>query len=371
MASNRETKLDQTESIEEQFDRKFNKFSNEVIKEIQDNIDNPNISSFIKKAFTAGEYGLIISELIESNILEAVKLGYGGGIEFIDAQSLTKKLFKKSWVPDKINISKRILRANKRVQKSVTKDITEMIRVGNARKKIIKSIKKRIDKGQIGSDPLRKDVLELVKKTELTRADQIRINRIRGGLENKTELQRAYSKILDAVESKDKQLINKTIKEAIDTKARYVAERISRTEVNRAWTEGFHLKHKDDEDVDGYRWKLSSGHREIFDQCDVYANSDFGMGKGVFPRGKIPPQPAHPNCRCYLVPIYNDSKEENFSLKKANGRIKRLPEHQKSLLMGEKNRKLYNDGKISYMSAVRGFEKPQPIKTRIVEKDFE
>jgi len=372
MANNRENKKKQYKSVENEFDSEFPKFSKSVIDDINKNIDNPKLRQRIYKLFEAKKYKELIETIIKNNVLDAVKLGYGGEIQFLNDDQLTKKMLTRSWVDDGINASKRINRATNKVKKAVADDITAIIREGDSNKKITKSIKKRIDAGDLDSDAIRSDITKLSRKTK-DKKTLLEVKRIRRELSKgpSTKLKRSYERFLKAYESGDEIRIQKAIDNAIDKKARYVAERISRSEVNRAWTEGFHLKHKDDEDVIGYKWKLSNGHREIFDQCDVYANSDFGMGKGVFKKGLIPTQPAHPNCRCYLIPVYEgDADPKDFNLKNADKRIKNLDEKQKFMLMGDKNRKLFNSGKISYQKAIRGFEKPKAIKTRIVESEI-
>jgi len=370
--SNRSNKEEQTEEIEKEFDSSYSEFSKKTIDEINKNLDDPKLRSFIVGLFETGEYAAIMEVLIQKNIVKAVELGYGGFIGTPDAETIGKKIYTRSWVEDGITASKRIQRATNRVKRAVANDITTIIREGDSIKKIIKNVRDRVRKGEIDSDPIRKSIARLSRSTRdektLKEVKKLRRELTRGNL---TRTKKAYLKFLDAFEEQDKKKIARTINKAIDEKARYVAERISRTEVGRAWTEGFHLKHKNDDDVVGYKWKLSNGHQEVYDQCDVYANTNFGMGKGVFPKGRIPQQPAHPNCRCYLIPVYKgDADPRDFKLKNGIGQIKRLPEKQKSLLMGEKNRKDFNNGKISYMKAVRGFEKPKEIKTRIVENDI-
>ena len=58
----------------------------------------------------------------------------------------------------------------------------------------------------------------------------------------------------------------------------------------------------------GSRWMLSPLHKQV-DICDEYATEDkFGLGAGVFPRGQEPCYP-HPNCRCWLAPVFGNAKE--------------------------------------------------------------
>lgn len=51
------------------------------------------------------------------------------------------------------------------------------------------------------------------------------------------------------------------------------------------------------------RWNLSPAHK-VFDQCDVYAGEDMGIGQGVYYLGYVP-FPAHVNCMCFLTTVYD------------------------------------------------------------------
>ena len=73
-------------------------------------------------------------------------------------------------------------------------------------------------------------------------------------------------------QGKEKQ-IARAVEVAINEKSRYVAERITRTEMARAWADGFWAKVQDDDDVVAVKFKLSSRH-PVFDICDMYAKAD-------------------------------------------------------------------------------------------------
>lgn len=71
----------------------------------------------------------------------------------------------------------------------------------------------------------------------------------------------------------------------------------------RAYNDGAMAKYMEDDDIEAVQWKLSSAH-PCYDICDLYANADlYGLGKGVFPKDKVPMLPAHPNCMCHLKPV--------------------------------------------------------------------
>ena len=68
------------------------------------------------------------------------------------------------------------------------------------------------------------------------------INRLaKNGAPNKA-LQAAYNKLLEAVQKGNEKAIEKAVEVAVNEKSRYVAERITRTEMARAWADGFIAK---------------------------------------------------------------------------------------------------------------------------------
>ena len=156
MASNRENKQDQMSAVENDIDTAFSNFSKKTIKEITKNISDPNLKSRIFKLFTALKFEELIQIVLENNVISAVKLGYGGEIQF--EAGVGKKILTRSWVDDGINASKRIQRATNKVKRAVADDITDIIKEGNSNRKITKSIKKKIDAGDLDSDAIRSDI---------------------------------------------------------------------------------------------------------------------------------------------------------------------------------------------------------------------
>lgn len=95
-----------------------------------------------------------------------------------------------------------------------------------------------------------------------------KINRLaQNGAPNKA-LQAAYNKLLEAVQKGNEKAIEKAVEVAVNEKSRYVAERITRTEMARAWADGFVAKMQKDADIVAVKFKLSSRH-PVFDICDM------------------------------------------------------------------------------------------------------
>ncbi|MEO2083086.1 MAG: hypothetical protein ABGX12_03565, partial [Desulfurobacteriaceae bacterium] len=108
-----------------------------------------------------------------------------------------------------------------------------------------------------------------------------------------------------AVEEASTEAVNEAVHWYMYHKQIYNIKRITRTETARVLNTAVVEAYKNNDSCIGYRWVLNPGHK-ITDICDEYASVNFGLGKGVFPKGKQPPCPAHPNCMCKLTPVFRD-----------------------------------------------------------------
>lgn len=86
----------------------------------------------------------------------------------------------------------------------------------------------------------------------------------------------------------------------------YEALRLVRTETAAAFGEGTIASASVSPSYKGMKWVLSGSH-PVRDKCDVLAEADHGLGKGVWPPGQEPPMPAHPNCLCVLISVHEDT----------------------------------------------------------------
>jgi urease gamma subunit len=98
------------------------------------------------------------------------------------------------------------------------------------------------------------------------------------------------------------ELVDKAVRWWIYDKQLYRLKTIAWTETAHAYLKATVELTKDEEEIVGYQWRLSRSHPRA-DICDVYANVDYGLGRGVHPKNKLPRLPAHPHCMCYLVPV--------------------------------------------------------------------
>lgn len=115
------------------------------------------------------------------------------------------------------------------------------------------------------------------------------------------------NQITDAILSSNQKRLTNAIYVATQERTRYFVERIARTELARTYHDGVTARWDNDPDCVAYKWRMSQSH-PVTDICDLYAGADlYGMGPGVFPKGKVPELPAHPHCMCYLRPLMSGS----------------------------------------------------------------
>ena len=194
------------------------------------------------------------------------------------------------------------------------------------------------------------------------------INRLaKNGAPNKA-LQAAYNELLEAVQKGNEKAIEKAVEVAVNEKSRYVAERITRTEMARAWADGFIAKMKTDADIVAVKFKLSSRH-PVFDICDMYAKADmYGLGAGIYPKDKLPPLPVHPHCLCRYVEVIEgevDMQQQRNQVKEAGNKwLNSLPESRRAQVLGRKGLKAWEDGE-DWRKFMRGYAGLREVKGRI------
>lgn len=194
------------------------------------------------------------------------------------------------------------------------------------------------------------------------------INRLaKNGAPNKA-LQAAYNKLLEAVQKGNEKAIEKAVEVAVNEKSRYVAERITRTEMARAWADGFVAKMKKDADIVAVKFKLSSRH-PVFDICDMYAKADmYGLGAGIYPKDKLPPLPVHPHCLCRYVEVIEgevDMQQQRDQVREAGDKwLNSLPESRRVQVLGRKGLKAWEDGK-DWRKYMRGYAGLREAENRL------
>ena len=184
-------------------------------------------------------------------------------------------------------------------------------------------------------------------------------------------LKAAYSGLVRAAQTGTEEQLEKACYVAIQEKSRYVAQRIIRTELSRAYSDGFAAKVMQDDDVVAVRLKLSSRH-PVFDICDLFAEADmYGLGKGVYPKDKAPPIPLHPYCMCRLEEVFKwevDISKQKNNVKQAGDKwLAGISDENRRLVLGIEGNAMWKEGENwqKYMRNWKGLAEPE---TRIGEK---
>lgn len=202
------------------------------------------------------------------------------------------------------------------------------------------------------------------------------INRLaRNGAPNKA-LKTAYIELLESVQKGNDEAVQKAIQTAINEKSRYVAERIARTEMARAYADGFIAKMNQDADVVAVKFKLSGRH-PTFDICDMYAKADmYNLGKGVYPKDKLPPLPVHPHCLCRYSEVYIgevDTEKEKPRIREAGDKwLEGLTDRQRQNVLGAEGSKAWEAGKDwkPYLRGYADLEKQESRLSSITKKNM-
>lgn len=343
------------------------------------------IKRLLKEGKTAGEaaeeaykkYPVMktLEKELQKQLEEEMKRGAGEEIPITaihDALSL-------SWSPDKLTLSERTTKGGKKITAQAASIIAEAIKKGESVQKTALALFDGYGYGHILPT---QDIPEFMKKlSEIGKLTDYKGQKFRKTLRaverqlkrvNAQGMKIAYNKIKEVIEMGNEKKINKAVYVATQERTRYFARRIARTELARAYGDGEMAKWENDDDCVAFQWKLSSGH-PCYDICDLYANADlYGMGKGIFPKDKVPRLPAHPNCMCHLRPVMEGSRllkgEEKEQIDKGGmAYIKKLSKHDQERLLGVHGRlEVLKRG--NWTEKARGYGAGY-MQSRVVEDD--
>lgn len=127
------------------------------------------------------------------------------------------------------------------------------------------------------------------------------------------------------------------------------ALRVFRTEITRANGEAYRAAAFEVDDAAGTRFLLSPSHPER-DVCDMHASVNrYGLGPGVYPKGKSP-WPAHPNTLSFEEVVFADevTDEDRAGAEDRISWIKRQPpEIQEAVLGSRMKRGALDQGKLT------------------------
>lgn len=185
-------------------------------------------------------------------------------------------------------------------------------------------------------------------------------------------LKAAYKGIVKAVATGTDKAVERAVRVGVEEKSRYYAERIARTEMARAWAEGFWAQYGGDDLVAAVRWRLSSRHPR-FDICDFHAHANlYGLGQGIYPKDRAPALPAHPHCTCHLTPVFFNevgTPDPDRMKQRGDAYLESLDEADRKKLLTIGGEDAWQNGR-DWQSELRNWKGHQNFAGRLTKEDF-
>lgn len=141
--------------------------------------------------------------------------------------------------------------------------------------------------------------------------------------------------------------IGSAVQAAIEGNIMRNALRVTRTEINRAYTEAFVTSAFEYDDTAGVRFNLSPLHPR-FDVCDVHAGANLhGLGPGVYPQGEHP-YPAHPETLSYLTIVFHDevTAADRAGQQTLAQWLAGQPEAEQDAVLGKNKGRVFREGRL-------------------------
>lgn len=373
---------DTIERLVDSWSAEYRKLTAPVIEKIQKSLaagDGPEEA--VRKAFTATNLDARLANTLLDAMGVAVAEAVGPGATI--KPSGRDKLLTLPWTADNMPLSQRLHGAGGTMRQKIIDEVQGAINKGEAWKQTAK----RLYDGYgfpttIQSAELPQYLTELLKASrEMPDGDELRrllrkaTRQIRllgqDGAPNQA-LKAAYKGIAKAVATGTDKAIDRAVTVGVEEKSRYYAERIARTEMSRAWAEGFWAQYGGDDLVAAVRWRLSSRHPR-FDICDFHAHANlYGIGKGVYPKDRAPAQPAHPHCLCHMTPVFFNEvgKPDPDKLKqRGDAYLASLDEADRKRLLTIDGEQAWQNGR-DWQSELRGWKGHQNFAGRLTKQDF-
>jgi hypothetical protein len=167
-------------------------------------------------------------------------------------------------------------------------------------------------------------------------------------------LKLAYKNLADSAEKLSGKALDNAIRRTVAEKARYNAERIARTEMARAYSQGVYAEAKADEDVIGIKYLLSARHPDP-DICDFHTSANlFGLGPGCYPLEHLPEYPFHPHCMCNTVYVYSGTAQR-IDPSEGSKLIERMSETKRKALLGVDGAQEFERRPLSWQKNLRNY----------------
>lgn len=335
------------------------KAADRIIESMKKDRNTP-ISQMIHDVLRKEGFHESTRESIGNALVKSVAHGYGIIPEVIaDPERMLDTLMEKPWSPDGLSLSKRLYRNSKETESLVAEAIQTSIRRGDSFVETARMIydgyghSSRLPQAELPKymkdvEAAARGILngeDLSNFRGIIRKADRQIDKLASGGAPNRALKAAYRQMLDAAERGSEKYLEQATRTALEEKSRYRAERIARSEMARAYAEGFVARNKDDGDIVGYKWELGSRHPRA-DICDFHAESDlFGMGAGVYPKDNYPELPAHPHCLCHYSEVFADEAEKGkYRENGGDEYLDGLPEKKLRDILGKEGSRNWQNG---------------------------
>lgn len=246
------------------------------------------------------------------------------GSEWIATQ--VADAYSRRW-PDGLTLSRRVWAWGEDVRRGVSAALTEGVRLERSAGQLVYDLQRAIEAGAGGRFAIaatavedwaerlvaagRRSVREPMGMTRWTQAVEEAKRHLDtladGGTRRQARV--AFERIVAGITAGREDLTERALNWWIYDRQLYKLRRIVRTEMSTAYHRGVIAASREDADVVGYRWQLSASHPRP-DICDYYADVDFGLGAGVWPKETVPADKAHPHCMCSLTPTTRTMRKD-------------------------------------------------------------
>lgn len=177
-------------------------------------------------------------------------------------------------------------------------------------------------------------------------------------------LKAAYQEVIDISQKTSGRALDEAIERAALEKMRYNADRIARTEMAKAYSQGEYAEALDDDQVIGMGYDLSDRHPKT-DICDFHTSVDlFGLGKGRYPLTDLPPYPFHPSCMCTIYKVFSGDigkMDPGAAVKYLKG----LPADERAALLGVDGEKDFRRNASSWSKNLTNYKGHEAIEDLI------
>lgn len=331
-----------------------------LLDDVENNINEiaqesyKKILELVTSAYTPLEARRAIEKEIKKlsdNNFEAIKKGF----ENILGGSVSTE-YLKNYEIDKLDLSKKLYKHSRGVNLQVQKILNDAIKD----KKATKNIGMLLYEGYNFQD----DPLKVVSKIPKYLQDDIIKQSIKRTDKLKTPALRAmYNQVvLKGINTN----LEKSLRNAIYEKNRYLANRIANYELYRAYTDEKSREIIEDKEIECVQIVLNEKLHKIFDVCDYHTSVDlYGLGRGVYPKDKAPKPPFHPHCNCIIKPHRASADKAKYNPKAQREYMSSLSDVKKrGILITKENVFQYENKKNSDVVSMLDNGKDERYKTK-------